>query len=152
MSVAPIMRSLTVKAPPQRAFELFTSSMGKWWPKGVAERPHVAIVLEPHAGGRWFERDDQGKETPWGDVISWEPPTRVLLAWRLNTRWTYDPNCTTEVEITFKPATGGGTTVTLEHRKLEQFGEDAARHSDSLRGGWPAILDQYAGFADAAKN
>ena len=32
MSIAPIVKSVTVKNSPLRAFELFTGNMGKWWP------------------------------------------------------------------------------------------------------------------------
>ena len=78
MSIAPIVRTIQVKAPPARAFDLFTSRIGDWWPKGIGKAPHVAIVMEPRVGGRWFERDADGNETQWGKVLSWEPPARLL--------------------------------------------------------------------------
>jgi hypothetical protein len=42
MSIAPITRSVDVKAPPARAFELFATRMADWWPRGrtVAKQPH----------------------------------------------------------------------------------------------------------------
>ena len=93
MSIAPIVHTVQVKAPPARAFEIFTSRMQDWWPAGhtVGKKPHVAIVMEPHVGGRWFERDAEGTETQWGQVLAWEPPSRALLAWQLNSQWTFDP-------------------------------------------------------------
>jgi glutathione S-transferase len=39
-------------------------------------------------------------------VLSWEPPARLLLGWQINTRWSYDPELMTEVELTFAPAEG----------------------------------------------
>jgi len=149
MSIAPIVKSVRVKAPPERAFELFTGSMHKWWGKGVGERPFVAIVIEPRVGGRWYERDDQGNETQWGAVTLWSPPGRVLLAWQLNTRWKFDPDFSTELEIRFEAAPGGGTVVTLEHRQLERYGDEAQRHSDALRGGWPGKMESFAAFTDS---
>jgi hypothetical protein len=150
MSIAPIVRTIQVKAAPARAFDLFATRMGDWWPKGktVARNPHVAIVVEPRAGGQWFERDADGHETHWGKVLAWEPPSRLLLGWQLNCEWGYDPALLTEVELTFAPAQGG-TLVTLEHRDLERFGADAARHVEKLGGGWPGRLADFARFADS---
>jgi uncharacterized protein YndB with AHSA1/START domain len=151
MSIAPIVHTIAVKVPPARAFDLFAARMGDWWPKGktVGQAPHVAIVIEPHAGGRWFERDADGRETRWGKVLAWEPPSRLLLGWQLNTQWAYDPDLLTEVELTFAPAAGGGTLVTLEHRSLERFGADASRQAEKLNGGWPTRLADLARYADS---
>jgi uncharacterized protein YndB with AHSA1/START domain len=151
MSIAPIVHSVELKAPPARAFALFCEHMERWWPKGrtVGKFPHVAIVLEPRPGGAWFERDAEGNETRWGKVLAWEPPSRLLLAWQLTSQWTYDPDLVTEVELTFAPLDGGGTRVTLEHRNLERFGADAQKHADSLDGGWPRFLGEYARYADS---
>jgi uncharacterized protein YndB with AHSA1/START domain len=151
MSIAPILRSVHVKAPPARAFELFTTHIDRWWPKGrtPAKAPHVAIVIEPRAGGQWFERDADGNDTHWGKVLAWEPPARLLLGWQLTTEWKFDPAFVTEVELTFVPAAGGGTTVTLEHRNLERFGTEAAAHAAKLNGGWPKHLADFAQYADA---
>ncbi len=114
MSIAPIVQSVTVPVPPDRAFAMFTGSMGRWWQPGktIGKQPHVAIVIEPRAGGRWFEQDADGNQTDWGHVLAWEPPGLVLLAWQLNASFDYDPELVTEVEITFSPA-GDSTRVTL---------------------------------------
>ena len=60
MSIAPISHTVEVKTPPARAFELFTAQMGRWWPskKTIARNPFAEIVMEPRAGGRWYERDE----------------------------------------------------------------------------------------------
>ena len=50
----PVRRSIRVKAAPARAFEVFTASMGRWWPKAhsINKSPQQAVVMEPRAGGR----------------------------------------------------------------------------------------------------
>jgi uncharacterized protein YndB with AHSA1/START domain len=151
MSIAPIVRTVQVKVAPARAFELFTSRYGEWWPKGktIGKAPHVAVVMEPHTGGKWFERDADGNETHWGHVLAWQPPSRLLLAWQINAQWTYDPEVLTEVEVTFVPAAGGGTLVTLEHRHLERLGADAERYAAQVGGGWPTMLGEFVRYADA---
>ncbi len=151
MSIAPVVKSVTVKASPERAFELFAAQMGRWWPVGktIGKSPHVAIVVEPRAGGRWFERDAEGLETNWGKVLAWEPPKRLLLGWQLNSRFAYDPEFLTEVELTFAAAADGGTIVMLEHRDLERFGDDAEKVAGQIDVGWPKFLAEFAGYADA---
>ncbi|MBF6570892.1 MAG: SRPBCC domain-containing protein [Candidatus Binataceae bacterium] len=73
----------------------------------------------------------------------------MLLGWQINSQWTYDHDFITEVELTFAPAEGGGTIVTLEHRQLDRFGADAAQHVAKLNGGWPAHLAEFVRYANA---
>ena len=148
MTIAPVVKSVSVKAAPKRAFELFTGEMGRWWParKQIGKSPFVAIVVEPRPGGRWFERDAEDAECEWGKVLVWEPPTRALLGWQLNSRFAYDPEFLTEVELTFAPAAGGGSIVTVEHRNLERYGDDAEKIAGLLGGGWPTCLAEFTAY------
>jgi len=150
MSIAPVLHSVEVKAPPARAFELFTSHMGKWWPKGktLAPKPHADVVIEPHPGGRWYERDIDGNEIQWGRVLAWEPPGRVLLGWQVDAQWHYDPNFLTELELSLAALAGGGTRVTLEHRNLERYGAHAEEYAGKLRGGWPTFVEHFARYSN----
>jgi uncharacterized protein YndB with AHSA1/START domain len=144
---APVRKSIHVDAPPERAFRVFTAGMGRWWKPEhhIAPTPFADIVIEPRAGGRWFERDKDGTECEWGKVIAWDPPRRVVLAWQLDANWQYDANFVTELEIRFA-AESGGTRVDLEHRDLEKFGDKAAEVRASLDAdsGWNGLLDLYA--------
>jgi uncharacterized protein YndB with AHSA1/START domain len=153
VSIAPVVKAVRVALPPQRAFEVFTDGISHWWAKGttIGKEPHVAIVIEPQAGGRWFERDANGAECDWGKVLAWEPPHRLLLGWQLDARFRYDPAVLTEVELSFV-ADGDGTKVTLEHRNLERFGADAGTVRESIGKGWPTHLDAFAAYADSTEN
>jgi len=149
---APVRRSIRVKAPPARAFDVFTTGMGRWWPRQHSINkgsPQQAVIMEPRAGGRWYERGEDGSECQWGRVLSWEPPSRVVLAWQINAQWQYDPGFETEVEIKFI-ADGTGTRVELEHRDLERYGEQAEtmRATFDSEGGWNGLLASFAGVAD----
>lgn len=150
MTIAPIRRSFPVKAPPERAFALFTGRMHDWWPRShsIATEPRAAIVMEGRAEGRWYEVGEGGAECDWGKVLAWEPPHRLLLAWQITGEWKYDPDFVTEVELGFAPE-GSGTLVTFEHRNLERFGAHAAAIADQLRNGWPGILDFYAALVES---
>ncbi len=150
---APVRKTVTVKAPQAHCFEVFTAGMGRWWPPthSTSKSPLKDVVVEPRAGGRWFERGEDGTETEWGKVLAWDPPARVLLAWQLTADWSYDPAFETEVEITFTPKDGGATEVTLEHRRLERFGAAAQQVADAIGsdGGWLGIMQEFARVAEA---
>jgi uncharacterized protein YndB with AHSA1/START domain len=148
-----VTKSITVRAPQQRAFEVFTTMTG-WWPLDshhIGEPDVAEVVMEPRAGGRWFERGVDGSECDWGQVLSWDPYERVLLGWQLTEEWGYDPEFLTEVEITFVPEDEATTRVTLEHRNLDRYGEHrekvtAAIDSDD---GWTGLLERFAAAAAA---
>ena len=152
---APVRKSIFVSASVDHAFDVFTSGIGNWWPKshkiGPAEldRP----IIEPRAGGRWYELDIDGTECEIGKVAIWEPPARLVLIWQLTPEFTYDPELVTEVEVTFTPE-GNGTRVDLEHRDLERMGDkaDAMRESVSGPGGWPALLQLFADTAEQQRS
>lgn len=151
MTIAPIVQSVTVKLPPERAFQVFAGRMGEWWAAShhIAPKPFAAIVVEPQAGGRWFERDAEGAECEWGKVLVWDPPARLVLGWQLTAEFQHDPEFLTEVEVTFE-AEGNGTRVTLTHDQLERFGAAAHTLIESMDQGWGMLLGLYGERADAA--
>jgi uncharacterized protein YndB with AHSA1/START domain len=145
---APVRREVTVKAAPARAFEVFTAGIGRWWPKShhIGSGELLDMIVEPHEGGRWYERSTDGSECELGKVLAWDPPLRLMLGWQLTPDWKYDPDLLTEVEVNFVPLADGSTRVELEHRNLERFGEraEAVRESIGAPGGWTLILQVYA--------
>jgi hypothetical protein len=152
ISVAPVRKSVRVKAAPDRAFEVFTAGISRWWLKSHSTNAATTMkeaVIEPCAGGRWFERGVDGSESEWGRVLVWEPPGRVVLGWQLTSEFKFDPGVITEVEVRFIPESATVTRVELEHRNLERFGEQAAilRGKIDAPGGWSVLLENYAAAA-----
>jgi uncharacterized protein YndB with AHSA1/START domain len=145
---APVRKSIEVKATPERAFEVFTAHMGRWWLKShsINTSPQQEVIIEPRASGRWYERGIDGSECQWGYVIDWDPPRRVLLAWQLNAEWRFDPDFITELEVRFIPGKDGTTRIELEHRNLERFGQKANETRAALDsdGGWTGLLTAFA--------
>jgi uncharacterized protein YndB with AHSA1/START domain len=147
---AAIRKTITINAPVERAFEVFATRMGQWWhkehsiAKGTAQ---VDVVIEPRAGGRWYEKGADGSEHSWGRVLAYDPPRRLLLAWQLNREFVYDPELETAVEINFEEE-GGATLVHFEHRDLERMGADAVELFESMDGGWGLLLDLYKAAAE----
>lgn len=144
---APVKKTVTVDAPIAHAFDVFTAGFGRWWPAthSIGKSPIRNAVMEQRAGGRWYEIGEDGSECAWGEVLAWEPPTRVLLAWRIGMDWQFDPGLLTEVDVRFTALGDDTTRVDLEHRLLENMGEAAERarevfESDS---GWGNLLAAY---------
>jgi Activator of Hsp90 ATPase homolog 1-like protein len=152
INVAPVHKTVRVNAAPARAFEVFTAGIGRWWPSThtIGTAPMKDIVIEPRAGGRWFERGQDGSECDWGVVLSWEPPGRVLLGWHLNSEFKYDAAVATEVELRFIAESAGVTRVELEHRHLERLGPqgEVLRGKIDAPGGWTGVLERYRAAAE----
>jgi hypothetical protein len=155
VNVAPVRKRVRVNADAAHAFNVFTAGLNRWWPRGhhIGGAPMKEAILEPRAGGRWYERGEDGSECEWGKVLIWEPPTRVLLAWQINTQFKYDPTAMSEVEIRFSAESPSVTVVELEHRNIDKLGADAAdfRTKVDAPNGWGGILDLYAACAAAEK-
>lgn len=144
---APVRKSVYVAASPDQAFEVFTDGIGRWWPKShkISGADLDRPIIEPRAGGRWYELAVDGSQCEVGKVLAWEPPHRLLLAWQLRHDWTFDPDLVTEVEVTFA-AEGDGTRVNLEHRNLERLGDtaEAMRQQIDSPNGWGLLLRLYS--------
>jgi len=147
--IPPIAKSISVRAPIERAFKVFTVDPITWWPPDytIGTSPMKAIVIEPRIGGRWYEIGEDGSECQWGDVLAWNPPHSLALAWRINLDWKFDPSLLTEVAVKFTDIGGGRTEVHLTHSKFENLGDRAA---EALRifDGWSSNLERYATFIE----
>jgi uncharacterized protein YndB with AHSA1/START domain len=151
-----VRKSVLVEAPQERAFTVFTAGFATWWP---LESHHIGAadcaeaVIEPHAGGRWYERGVDGSECDWGRVLDWEPPARIRLAWMLNPQWQFDPGDerATEVEVRFVAAGPATTRVELVHRGFERVeGGTEIREAVDAPNGWGGLLQAYAEVASRA--
>jgi hypothetical protein len=78
-------------------------------------------------------------------VLAWEPPARLVLSWSP----TLERRPPTEVEVRFLAVEPDHTRVEREHRGWERLGDLAAQARSSYEGGWPGVLDAFAGTAMA---
>jgi uncharacterized protein YndB with AHSA1/START domain len=153
-TIPPLQGTVTVSVPVEHAFRMFTGSINTWWPPQyhIGQADMDKAVLEPHVGGRWYEKGVDGSECDWGRVLAWEPPHRLVVTWQINGQWQYDldPQHASEIEVWFTPDGPEQTTVELEHRLLERLvGGQAIRDALVGGGGWTAMLEL---FAKAAAN
>lgn len=147
-----VAKTVRVNAPLGVAFDVFAGQA--WWPAEthhLAEPPGGEVVLEPFAGGRWYERAADGTETDWGTVLAWQPPYRLLLTWQVSPQWTHEPDPArgSQIEVTFTAESPGVTRVDLTHRHLERYGPEAGRMRRILDGKGGEPLAAYARFITA---
>lgn len=145
--VPPVVKTVTVRAAPDRAFALF-AEIGRWWPLA---RVHTgpdpeACAIEPRVGGRVFERSTDGRETVWGMVLAYEPPHHLAFSWLVQSA--EQPQL---VEISFTPE-AEGTRVQLTHSGWEKLGEEAGKAlRERYDRGWVLVFEQcFAEYANAA--
>ncbi len=149
-----VRTSITVQAPAERAFFLFTEGIGTWWPPDhhLLKAPLAEMVFEPHEGGHIYDRGVDGSECRWARVLTYEPPTRVVFSWDIDARWQLetDPAKASEVEVRFTAEGPDRTRVELEHRNLERHGDGWEQLRDALGSpnGWS--LQPFADVANAA--
>jgi uncharacterized protein YndB with AHSA1/START domain len=146
--IEPIRLSFQVACPAERAFEVWTSGIDRWWPLDhtVSAEDDLTVILEGRPGGRIFERRANGIEHDWGEVTIWEPPTRLGYTWHLNR----DASDATDVEIRFLAQPDGATTVEIEHRGWERLGVEGATWRDRNHGGWATLLPHYVAQTESA--
>jgi uncharacterized protein YndB with AHSA1/START domain len=149
LKIAPVRKSIVVKATPQRAFEVFTTGVDRWWPKshGIGSTPLVRSIIEPFVGGRWYTQHEDGTDVVVGHVQTWEPGALFIVSWEVSATWKPDPRVAfaSIIEVRFTAEANGSTRVDLEHRDFERMGEKEGNIMRSgVEGGWAGILALYA--------
>jgi uncharacterized protein YndB with AHSA1/START domain len=152
ITIAPVRKSIRVKASQAHAFEVFTSGLGRWWPRthSIGTAPVKAVVMETRLGGRWYQLGEDGSQATVGKILLWEPPNRFVISWDINSQWKADLTVSSEVEVRFVADGPDATLVELEHRKFEQMGAQAGeKMRGDVDGGWPAMLEHFRTEAEA---
>ena len=150
-----VQKSITVDAPAELAFRVFTQEIDSWWNPDhhILEAPLEKMVFEPRVGGHVYDVGTDGSECRWSRVLAYEPPTRVVFSWDINLQWKLesDPERASEVEIRFTPEDDGRTRVDLEHRHLDRHGDgwENMRDAVSSPGGWGSGLEGFAAYLHA---
>jgi hypothetical protein len=136
----PIMKTLRVQAPAERAFRFFTQRMEAWWPfatHSVLKAARVRFDGPSGPGAIIAEHGAGGEVCPWGQVTVWEPPTRLVFRFGAWAGWEH----TTEVEVRFVPD-GDATRVELEHRGWRGLrGENLHGDRASYEQGWDVVIE-----------
>jgi uncharacterized protein YndB with AHSA1/START domain len=141
-ALPPIERSIHVSWDPASAFERFTGRFSTWWPSrthSIGGERVKQIVFEPRVGGRIFEEHIDGRRFQWGEVVAFEPPSRVAFTWHPSR----EPSTAQHVEVRFVPD-GPGTRVELISTKWENWGAGVKRARRGYNLGWNYVLHHWA--------
>jgi hypothetical protein len=146
--IAPVRKSIRVRASPEAAFEFFTAGIDRWWPKShnIGAAPAQRCVLEPFVGGRWYNELTDGSQSTVGHVRVWEAGRRFVVGWEITAQWKSEPRVAlaSEVEVRFVPDGDAHTRVEIEHRDFECMEEGGERMRGEVENGWPGILELFA--------
>ena len=149
VTIAPVVCTVETNASPDRAFTLFTARIGEWWPgRTIGRNPHVAIVIEPHPGGRWFERAADGEETHWGKVLVWGPARAAGAGLAARQPVPLRPSDPDRGRDQLRPGPGwrhGGFGLSIATSNATALSPAGSR--SPITGGW---AEKLAGFAHAA--
>jgi uncharacterized protein YndB with AHSA1/START domain len=141
----PLIKTVFVPLAPAEAFRLFTEGYGRWWPiasHSVGEEQAAACALECFPAGRIYETLTDGRQVEWGQVLEWQPPTRLVFSWRPGRA----PDTAQQVEVVFT-SHPHGSTLTLTHSGWELLGEQAAAVRPGYDTGWDYVLSCYTTLA-----
>ncbi|OBF52100.1 SRPBCC family protein [Mycolicibacterium monacense] len=147
-----VHHEVTVDAPLERAFRVFTERFGDFKPRehNLLRVPIAATVFEPHVGGHIYDRGVDGSECRWARIVAYEPPHRVVFTWDIGPTWQVESDLerTSEVEVRFVGETAERTRVVLEHRHLDRHGDGWESVATGVDGdaGWPLYLTRYRGL------
>ena len=145
-----VRRQITVRAPIERAFAVFTERFGDFKPPehNLLKAPIAETVFEPRVGGHIYDRATDGSECRWARILAYEPPDRVVFSWDIGPTWQIEtePENTSEVEVRFTAEAPGRTRVELEHRNIDRHGPGWQAVADGVANdaGWPLYLTRYA--------
>jgi uncharacterized protein YndB with AHSA1/START domain len=133
----PLRREVRVSATPALAFEWFTGHIGMWWPR----------ILTAFGGTLGFvsgqlEEHSADEVHVWGEVITWNPPHSLRMAWR---QPAHDEDQRTNVDVMFVPDGTSGAIARIVQSGWNRIPDPAS--SSRLYGGdrgWREVLTAYA--------
>ena len=144
--IEPLRLSYEIRCSPEHAFDVWTTRVSTWWPKGhsASGDPDTLVVLEPREGGRIFERTPDGTEIEWGQITLWSPPRRFAYVWHIGR----DRSDATDVELTFVDVGDGTTRLDIVHAGWQRLGAEGPAWREANTAGWSALVPSFVAAAE----
>lgn len=137
----PVVKGIRVECPIHDAFQTFTARIDLWWPIAHRRFRDSVMVLEPWAGGGFFEKSQDGQEVRLGDVLSIEPPHSLVYTWF--------PGAVakpTLVQVSFVEGPDA-VMVTVTHSEGGSLlGEEWPKRAVRFAKSWEEVLPAFAEF------
>jgi len=140
-----LTRTMALRCPVERAFDVFTLNVDLWWPRGHRRTREATMVLEPVLGGRLLERAPGGEEWVIGRLTRFDRPEALGFDW-----FPGSPLAPTAVTIAFVGTTTG-TEIRIVHRAISEGALAAWPDKVALFArGWDTILPALEAFIETA--
>ncbi|WP_420858988.1 SRPBCC domain-containing protein [Marivivens marinus] len=140
----PIIKTVIVNCDPARAFDVFANRIADWWPleghvvSAAAGKAALAVTIEPRVGGAVYETMHVGGRAEWGEVLIYDPGTRLAMTWHPGN----NADNPTRVEVGFAATDDGRCAVTLTHTGWEVWADQAGPRRDNYDKGWDFVLGE----------
>jgi hypothetical protein len=146
-AIEPLRIDFTVACGIAHAFETWTSRIAAWWPADhtATGASGVEVILEGEVGGRIFQRDPDGSEIDWGEITTWDPPSRLGYLWHLRS----NREDATDVDIRFIEVAERETRVEIIHTGWERLGASGQAWRDRNQSGWGGLIPHFVEAAEA---
>ncbi len=141
----PIVKTIEVPCSQAKAFEVFVSEMGAWWPLDKRSmsmqgggKPAKSLRIEPKQGGKIVEIGHDDTEHHWGTIKSYDPHDSLSMDFHMG----LPAENASLVEVRFTALEGDRTRVELTHGNWEAFGDMAEMMRGGYGSGWVIIFEQ----------
>lgn len=134
-----LTRTISLNCNVEHAFDVFTSKIDLWWPRGHRKHRDGALRLE---AGALIDRAPDGSEWTMASVTEIDPPTFLMLDW-----YPDSPAAPTAVEVRF---TGDDrrTDIIVTHRPLLETKSIWPQRVELFERGWNNVLPAFKTFIE----
>ena len=136
-----LIRTITLACPVDHAYDVFTSKIDLWWPRGHRKTRDGSLTLSADA---LIDRAPDGTEWVMGRVTKIEPPSLLALDW-----FPGSPASPTSVEVAFAKIPTG-TEITVTHRPLAGSEAIWPQRVALFTEGWETVLPAFKAFIEEA--
>lgn len=133
-NVAQYAFEIDIHASCEHVWSVLTQQIGAWWlPDFHALGPDSKVHLEPHAGGRLYEKNDTG-ELLWYTIIAITPGDSMTLTGHVSPEW--GGPCSTMLTLKLS-AHEGGTRLSVSDALIGRVSEKLI---GNLGSGWQQLF------------
>ena len=143
--IEPLRLAYELSCSADHAFEVWTTRIAIWWPKGhsASGDATAVVVLEPRCGGRIFERTADGREVDWGVITEWDPPRGLDYTWHIGRNAAE----ATDVSLSFIDLGDGSSRLEIVQTGWERLGTEGPTWREANHNGWGALVPSFQAAA-----
>ncbi len=141
----PIIKTIEVPCSQEKAFGVFVTEMGSWWPLDKRSmslmgggKPAKSLRIEPKLGGKIVEIGHDDNEHHWGTIKSYDPHDSLSMDFHMG----LPAENASLVEVRFTALEDDRTRVELTQSNWEAFGDMAEMMRGGYGSGWVIIFEQ----------